>query len=363
MLLIGCSIEPPLFLRKATTTGVVLNTQVDVNVMWQVDWTTEWQYNWAATAPGPIGYSIPSSMRVHVYPHGPEGVPISHTVYNFKGISSYFDVFTGTYDFLFHNVGSEYILFSSEGDLDHVCAYTRTISSAGLKASSPVYSSAQKAAAENTKGDPEPGDKVEPVVLEPDDLFSLYVPSFYISDNLDDYTYENGRYIIKIEQLLSPSTFIYLFQINLLNNRDRVIASGGAALTGMSRGVDMMTRETYSEKVSVPMNMFIDRSTDMMGSKVYSFGIPGCNPYDAASVAAAPSGIHNLVINVTYGNNTSKNIRIDVTDQIRALPLGGVITLDLDVDDFPPEGGGGGGGFGALINDWTDEIGTTVIKP
>ena len=56
-----------------------------------------------------------------------------------------------------------------------------------------------------------------------------------------------------------------------------------------------------------------------------------------------------------------KNIRIDVTDEVRALPLGGVIPLELDVNDFPPEGGTGGGGFSALVGDWNEETGSTTI--
>ena len=99
----------------------------------------------------------------------------------------------------------------------------------------------------------------------------------------------------------------------------------------------------------------------MLGAKVFSFGIPDCNAYDPESVAAAPDGKHYFVLNVTYVNGTYKNIRMDVTEEVRALPLGGVIPLEIDVDDFPPEGGTGGGGFNALVGDWNEETGSTTI--
>ena len=100
----------------------------------------------------------------------------------------------------------------------------------------------------------------------------------------------------------------------------------------------------------------------MLGAKVFTFGIPGCNPYDDSSVAAAPEGKHYLVLNITYVNSTNRNISLDVTDQVRARPLGGVISLEIDVDDFPPDdSGGGGGGFNALIGDWDEQTGSTTI--
>ena len=51
-----------------------------------------------------------------------------------------------------------------------------------------------------------------------------------------------------------------------------------------------------------------------------------------------------------------------VTDEVRALPLGGVIPIEIDVNDFPPEGGSiGGGGFNALVGDWDEKTGSTTI--
>ncbi|MBR5946068.1 hypothetical protein IKZ80_03190, partial [bacterium] len=204
----------------------------------------------------------------------------------------------------------------------------------------------------------------EPVNLMPDDLFSLYDQNRVITDNPEDYIYEDGKYVLKIQGELHPSTYIYLIQVKLLNNGGRVIGSpGGAALTGMASGVNLFTRESWTQTVSVWLeDVYIDKDQDLLGGKMYTFGNPGCNPYDDESVAAMPEQTHFLVLNVMYVNGSYKNIRIDVTDQVRALPLGGVIDLELDVDDFPPdESAGGGGGFEALISGWDEEVGSTTI--
>ena len=141
-------------------------------------------------------------------------------------------------------------------------------------------------------------------------------------------------------------------------------SNGGAAVTGMAQGVNLWTMESHEETVSVPMDVYMDRATDLMGARVMTFGLPGCNPYDAASVAAARKLKHYLVLNISYSNGSWKNARFDVTDQVNALPLGGVIELDVDVDDIPPESGtpGSGGGFNALVSEWDEKTGHTTIE-
>lgn len=355
----GCCIEPPLHLRKVVATKVQLTTKVNVDVMWQVNWNVDWVFGWNAAALGPLGYTYPASMRLHIYTQDNEGQPMSHVVHNFVGESSQMEVFVGTHNLLFHNNDSEALLFKSEGDLEPVQCYTRILSTAGLKTSSPVYTIAQKSLGLTKAEDLEP----EPVSLQPDGLFSLYDPNTVITDNPEDYVFENGKYILKIQGELSPTTYIYLIQVKLLNNDGRVIgSSGGGAITGMAEGVDLPSRFTWESSVSVPMDVYMDKEQDMLGAKVFTFGIPGCNPYDDASVAAAPEGEHYFVLNVSYVNGSWRNIRMDVTDQVRALPLGGVITLEIDVNDFPPdENAGGGGGFQALIGGWDEETGSATI--
>ncbi|MCR5518985.1 MAG: DUF5119 domain-containing protein [Bacteroidales bacterium] len=364
LILGGCTIEPPLHLRDVAATKVTLEASVKAEFMWQVDWKSKWQYAWQEDAQGPLGYTQPQGIRMHVYTLDDARQPKSHTIYNFSGLSGQMDIFVGVHDLLFHNNDSEALLFRSESELSDLYSYTRVLSS-GLKSSSLVKTISQKAAA--TKADSEE-EIDEPVCLMPDQLFSLYDYAHRITDNLEDYEYIDGQYVIRIEGELRPLTYIYLFQVKLLNNYGRVSGSmGGAALTGMAESVNMRSAENSSETVSVPMDVHINTAADpdMLGARVLTFGIPGCNPYEASSLATAPDGKHYFVLNVTFKTGHYKNIRIDVTDQIRALPTGGVITLELDVEDFPPEDIdppiSNGGGFDPLINDWGDETGHTTI--
>ena len=239
-LVAGCRIEPPLHLRKAVATKVIVETNVNLNVMWQVNWSAQWQFGWNVSALGPLGYKDPASMRLHIYTQDSDGIPVAHAVHNFVGKEASMEVFVGIHNLLFHNNDSEALLFKSDGDLAPLQCYTRQISK-GLKTSAPVYTIMQKAAGA-TKADEL---TEEPVSLEPEGLFSLYDINRHITENPEDYVYENGRYILKIEGELSPTTYIYLIQVKLLNNGGRVIgSSGGGAITGMAEGVDLPSRTT-----------------------------------------------------------------------------------------------------------------------
>ena len=366
MLTGACTIDPPLHLRKTAETAVVLVPTITTTFMWQVNWQTEWQFNWSVDALGPLEYVVPNSVRMHDYTLDPDYQPKSHTVYNFNGTNGQVQLFQGVHNLLFHNVGSEVNLFRAENDLADIHAYTRVISS-GLKSSIPVMTLEQKeAAATRTETEIEIN---EPVVLMPDELFTMYDKERVISDNLDDFEYIDGKYVLHIKGDLEPVTYIYLFQIKLLNNWERVTGSiGGAALTGMADDVCLPTRMNSTSTASVPMDVHIDKADnpDLLGARVMTFGIPGCNPADPASLAQAPQGNHYLVANICFATGQYKNIRIDVTDQVRALPTGGVITLEIDVNDFPPEIidppiTGNGSGFNPLISTWDDITGGVTI--
>ena len=362
LLACGCSIEPPLHLRQTLDLDVNLELDLDVDMIWQADWETRWTFPWDAASCGSLGYEAPGSIRMHSYARNGNGNIASEQVYNFTGTTGNIRAVAGLYDFLFYNNDSEAILFDTESSRYDVYAYTRTISP-GLQLSTPVRTTSQKLA--GTKADAELKAENDPVVLQPDGFFSSFDPEHFISDDPADYELIDGRYVIHLAGTLHPTDFIWLVQVRLLNNHGRVIGSaGGCALTGMAEGVDLKTGVTGEKAVTVPSDLLMDRSADpdLLGARIVSFGLPGCNAYDPQSVAAAPAECHFLVLSVAYANGTYNNIHVDVTDQVRALPTGGVVSLEIDVDDFPPESGQEKpGGFDALLQDWEEHTGNVTI--
>lgn len=357
----GCRIDPPLHLRQAVDVDVALELDLDVSLLWQVDWEARWNFGWSARIMGDVDYIEPGSVRMYSYARNADGEIASCQEYNFTGTSGNIRAIAGSYDFLFHNSDSEALLFDTTTNPNDVYAYTRVISP-GLQLSSPVLTLSQKERA--TKGSVEMKAESDPVVLQPDGLFTLFTPDRFISDDPADYEFIDGHYVIHVGGTLTPADYIWLVQIHLVHNDGRVVGSaGGCALTGMADGVDLKSNVSGTTTVTVPADVYINRDADpdLMGARIVSFGIPGCDAYDPQSVAAAPAGEHFFVLNVTYNNGAYKNIHVDLTEQVRALPTGGVIDLELDVDDFPPEGGETGDGFNALVQDWDEHTGEVTI--
>ena len=189
----GCSITPELHLRQPMQAQIVLETEVNLNLMWQVEWETQWEFPWNVSILGPLGYEEPASISVHVYPLDEKGHHKSHYTQSFYGTTANIPITVGEYDLLFHNNDSETLLFKSEDELESIYGTTRVISS-GLKASSSVLTTLQKTNGE-TKADEILID--EPVTLMPDGLFVLYDQGETISGNLDDYEYIDGKYVLR----------------------------------------------------------------------------------------------------------------------------------------------------------------------
>ena len=269
-LAVGCSIEPPLFLREKVQSIVSVEAEVNINLMWQIDWEVQWTYRWDSETMGPEGYNKDiEAMSLHIYPHNDQGGHLSHTTKNFLGNTTEIPFIVGTYDFLFHSNDSEVLLFREAEGKDDIICYTRVISS-GLRNSSPVQTQQQKLMESKAAGK---APENEPVTYMPDDLFSLYNKGYTITDNLDDYKYIDGKYVILIKGELTPASYIHLVQVNLKNNDGRIIGSGGAVLTGVADGVNLMTKTGESNTVSVPTEVMMDDEKDMLGMRFSSFGV------------------------------------------------------------------------------------------
>ena len=182
----SCRIEPPLHLRQTVDVDVALELDLDVVALWQVDWEARWNFDWNTQILGELEYNEPESIRMYAYTRNADGEIASRQEYNFMGTSGRIRAVAGSYDFLFHNNDSEALLFDTTTDPYNVYAYTRVISP-GLQLSTPIQTLSQKA--EATKAGVEMKADSDPVVLQPDGLFSLFTPDQFISDDPADFEF------------------------------------------------------------------------------------------------------------------------------------------------------------------------------
>ena len=374
-----------LFLRVDQTQIAVEVYDIHLDLLWGVDWETEWQYSWNESSAdfGTIGYTKPSLIKGTIY---------SVDRYTGKRFSSFVKIFDSKggrvsltagsmYDMMFYNFGTEYTNFYQSEDYETYTAYTRVSS----------QTSWIRTRAENNYSEMPDSMKTYIDYNQPDELFGALVTDLEINEDPTGYEKEydeNGNitYIYKVDAALRPYSFIYLYQIIILNNADaegdRIVGAKGITVTGLSQGVELFSRRTFENTISISTedvkriqnhdnvrleNGAIADSADIMAARVLTWGLPGINPLELtkARTKAADIDKNYIGIGFTLRNGYTFTITRDITEQMHEKPTGGVITIYIDANGIPQEEldkkpQTGGGGFNASVEDWANEINAEV---
>lgn len=374
---ISCEREPMLHLHKGGTDISVELPDIDLELqlLWdylfsydvEYDWQSEWLYGWDETDNelfGPLGYPEPTDFNIRRYftndvQFGQHTAPYKHYITG-KTLSAQYDF--GFWDILAWNEihtsdGVQSVRIDETATYDYVTAYTgQTMMPARYNA--PRYTRA---------------------FYQPEALFAGYESGIGISKNFDGFTFDEDRkiWVRKLNMTLQPVTYIYLPQIILHNNNrnHRIITAidGNADLSGMSRSVNLNTGVTGPDAITVNFNMRMkfDRNgrsndkVDIIGGKVLTFGIINLNPHKLNTrayaesmqkvMAADKNNRHYLDVKMQFYNGKDSTLVFDVTNQVRRLFRGGVITVELDMDTVPIPQRSGGSGFDAVVKDYEEK--------
>ena len=371
-----------LFLRVDRTQITVEISDIQLSVLWGIDWETELKYDWneSAVSFGTIGYTKPELIKGTIY---------NVDTYNHKRFSSFFKIFGAeggrvsltagsTYDMMFYNFGTEYTSFYQSEDYETYTASTRMSS----------QSSWIRTRAESESSEMPDTTKTYIDYNQPDELFGSLITDLTINEDPSSYEKEydadgNITYIYRINAPLRPYSFIYLYQIIVLNNADekgdRIIGSKGLTVTGLSQGVEMFSRKTFNNTISIstedvkPMqNHDIvlngqNTNVDIMAARILTWGLPGINPLEntKAGTKAVEIDQNFIGIGLTLRNGYTYTVTRDITEQMHQKPTGGVITIYIDANEIPAEElekkqQTTGGGFNASVEDWANEINAEV---
>ena len=374
-----------LFLRVDMTDIRVEMYDIGLDLLWGVDWETEWQYSWNETLSnfGTVGYTKPDLIKATIYSVDP---------YTGKRFNSFFKIFDSnggrvslnagsTYDMMFYNFGTEYTSFIQSDDFESYTASTRMSN----------QSSWIRTRGESASSEMPDTTKTYIDYNQPDEVFGTLVTDLEISEDPSCYEKEydadgNITYIYKVDAALRPYTFIYLYQIVVLNNADekgnRIVGSKGITVTGLSQGVEMFSRKTLNNTISIstdevkPMqhheNVRIDENTtvesaDIMAARVLTWGLPGITPLDLTKAGTKAKEIDKNYIGVglTLRNGVTYTVTKDITDEMHSKPTGGVITIFIDGSSVPQDlldqKQQSGGGFNASVEDWANEVNAELV--
>lgn len=351
---------------------------LDLDLLWDYDllydWKAEWWYDWDTRDDSLFGawdLQEPEVFNIRRYYTGEDAFAPHTSVLRDIAHGNKFQARYkyGFYDILvFNDVntidGVQSLHFDEETTLEYITAYTNQSSS------------------HTTVPHSAPSFKPGYAFYQPEFLFAGEYDNLHVSDDPADYDsliVETNTWYKFVPLTLTPVTYIYLTQVIIHHNNNRITnVDGSANLTGMSRSVNLNTHITDEQDISVnyPMRMkkdmiYIDSLTlipenvDIAGGRNITFGLTGINPYAVTRASNSyqlieDSKIRNYMeVNLIFYNGRDSTFVFDVTDQVKKRYKGGVITVHIDVDGINiPTGGGGdgnGGMFDAEVKDFEEE--------
>lgn len=361
LVLAGCVREPLLHLPgdprdiEIPVVDLRLEAYWDYELEYGVtyDWRAEWIYGWDEIDThlfGEIGYTEPTVFDIRRYythriPYSPHTSVLAATV---KGTT-----FHGEFDFGFWDIlvwskdeplYGEVPSMNINESLDSVTAYTNS-STRAARYQAPRYTRA---------------------FYQTEQLFSAYSQAVEINEQLDGFVYDAERnvWVKKLNMLLEPITYIYLTQVILHHNRNKIIGIDGAAdLSAMAKSTNVNTGVSEDIPITVTYNSRYKPSIELesgevvavAGGRLMTFGIPGQNGNRIKHISEVKDTEHHYMdLNMIFNNGVDSTFVFDVTDQVRKRWKGGVITVELDMDTIPVPRRSGGSAFNAVVKDYED---------
>lgn len=365
----SCEIDPILHLHRENYQIEFPIIDLELNVIWDYryiydtnyDWKSEWYYGddpalFGGEGDDILGYHQPTLFELRRYYTG-DVAYAPHTRKEEFRIEGY--SFTGHFDWGFHDIlvwnailpsGNDEaisVIIDESQTLDSVYAYTN------------MTTKAWRAPNISTGTRPR---------YQPEELFAAYDQAEEIDRNLTGFTWDEERqmYIKTLTANLRPLTYIYLTQIILHNNRGRIIGvDGDAVLSGMAMSTNLNSGITGPDAIPVSYScgfkQHIDvdgEDVDIVGGRVLTFGICGLNPNNLTRAQLDGNydpNIHYIDCNVLFNTGSESRLTFDVTDQVKKLFKGGVITVHINVDDIEIPSQQQGSGFDAMVKDEEEE--------
>ena len=357
----GCSPEPELHLFDGGDINLNLPVvKLELDAYWdyttaygQYNWRDEWYYGWDDADQqlfGNIGYTEPDIFMLRRYytSSTPLGAHTSVLSNSIKGNS-----FKGRYNWGFWDIlvwndvttpdGVQSLNFDEQTTLDYVRAYTNP-SMITSRYQEPRYTHS---------------------FYQPEDLFSAYEQGVEINRDLRGFDYDsiNNVYVKRLNMVLEPITYIYLTQVILHNNRNRIVGVDGTAnLSGFGRTTVVNNGIADTDDITVYYNTRFKTNCDKKGEKVdiaggrlMTFGICGQNANRIKNREDVKDPHqHYMDLTMLFNNGKDSTFVFDVTEQVRQRWKGGVITVELDVDDVMIPSRKGGSAFDAVVKDFED---------
>jgi hypothetical protein len=200
---------------------------------------------------------------------------------------------------------------------------------------------------------------------QPEDLFSAYEQGIEINRDLRGFEYdpETRTYIKRLNMTLEPISYIYLTQLILHHNNNKIVGVDGTAnLSGFARSTTVNNGIAGTDPITVYYNTRFKtncdkngESVDIAGGRLQTFGICGENGNRIKRREdVKDEHQHFLDMTLLFNNGMDSTFVFNVTEQVRQRWKGGVITIELDMDSVHVPSRSGGSAFDAIVKDFED---------
>lgn len=367
-----------LFLRIDQSEIRININDIRLDMLWGIDWRTSMLYNWDEQVHGRLGYTEPEWIRATIYDlNSADFTRTGSFNRNFTKAGGRVSLTAGQwYDMLFYNADTEYVIF---GQNDLNSDYMATTRSTSLN----VYTRA-------TEDNMQLPSRSYADFNQPDELFGSFIDDMQVSEDPDHYeqtidSLGNIVNVFNIETALQPYTFIYLIQVVVMNNQDekgtRIVGGQGMTVTGLAKGVELFSRRTNSEVVSVtsedikPTQSFTNlelpdgtkADCEVFASRILTWGLPNVAPLAERTRSSVEVVEDNFIgVGLITRSGYVYNYTANITEQMHQHPAGGVITVVIDAGQIDnkyidkPQSENRGGGFNASVENWGNEYNASV---
>ncbi len=307
--------------------------QVNIKAEYDQEWqyplipANDWKENWPDTFN--VRYSdliplLPSGLKVMIY----DTIGYDRQNIGRDGGVVYLNDLEKS--FIICNNNTETIIFNDERDKNVASVTTNVVSATTKSAQQNSHSGVTYSLLKNIN------QKRAPEVL-----FVSYVPSYIPKSTIVPE---------ELKVLLKPIVYTYYIRFEFAYGFKYVKLADGA-LSGMSESVNLLTQEPSDELATVMFNAKVN-SSSYIDARVNSFGLPS----DTTNLGKQfNDGKYSciLTLQVVLKNGYRKSFEIDVTNQVKSQPRGGVIIVKgLRVEDKEAEIEGS---FDVDVDEWGDE--------
>ena len=301
-----------------------ISEEASIDVLWEDGWRARWLVEWDESSRGPLGYSAPESYHLYFIPEV-GGKPVGQRDVR-AGSTARLKLSYGNYGLMVYTNDYQLIRMEESQDGKSLMATTRDDPYASLPDTLEGY------------------DRLRSM---PEQLFSTFDESIYVSPELKDYEYveSEGIWILRREELVMPRVYIYLLQAELLNDKGRIAGCGSSTMTGLAESTELLGVKSGDGGIAHQFSSFCQKNTideverEFIAGRMTTFGSAGQT--------------RNLChLRLRYSNGGARYLTFDVTDQILRQPKGGVINIVIDIDDYPLPDPETGNGWDTNVGGW-----------